>query len=170
MTFTPSHCSCLLYTSSYDQVTYAYATFNNIPTEEDLDVVEKEINKITREKIEMCIRDRFCRQGMVEPIEILPDGRIPQVEITTSGPSGAPLPAVELREMCIRDSRVCNAILEAWAPGAQGGEAIAALLTGTANPCGKLPCTVARHEGQIPVYYNHPTNTCYCLLYTSRCV
>lgn len=36
---------------SYDQVTYAYATFNNIPTEEDLDVVEEEINKITREKI-----------------------------------------------------------------------------------------------------------------------
>lgn len=59
--------------------------------------------------------------------------------------------------------RVCNAILEAWAPGAQGGEAIAALLTGTANPCGKLPCTVARHEGQIPVYYNHPTNTCYSM-------
>lgn len=41
----------------------------------------------------------FCRQGMVEPIEILPDGRIPQVEITTSGPNGAPLPAVELREL-----------------------------------------------------------------------
>lgn len=36
---------------SYDQVVYAYATFNNIPTEEDLDVVEEEINKITREKI-----------------------------------------------------------------------------------------------------------------------
>ena len=41
----------------------------------------------------------FCRQGMVEPIEILPDGRIPQVEITTSGPNGAPLPAVELPEL-----------------------------------------------------------------------
>ena len=36
---------------------------------------------------------------MVEPIEILPDGRIPQVEITTSGPNGTPLPAVELREL-----------------------------------------------------------------------
>lgn len=35
----------------YDQVTYAYATFNNIPTEEDLDVVEEAINEITREKI-----------------------------------------------------------------------------------------------------------------------
>ena len=36
---------------NYDQVTYAYCTFNNIPTEEDLDVVEDAINQITREKI-----------------------------------------------------------------------------------------------------------------------
>ncbi|MDO5426057.1 MAG: ABC transporter substrate-binding protein [Eubacteriales bacterium] len=35
----------------YDQVVYAYATFNNIPSEEDLDVVEEAINEITREKI-----------------------------------------------------------------------------------------------------------------------
>lgn len=37
--------------SEYDQVTYAYCTFNNIPTEEDLDEVEEAINEITREKI-----------------------------------------------------------------------------------------------------------------------
>ncbi|MCM1217424.1 MAG: ABC transporter substrate-binding protein [Lachnospiraceae bacterium] len=36
---------------SYAQVTYAYSTFNNIPTEETLDTIEEEINKITREKI-----------------------------------------------------------------------------------------------------------------------
>ncbi len=36
---------------SYDQVVYSYCTFNNIPTEEDLDVVEEAINEITREKI-----------------------------------------------------------------------------------------------------------------------
>lgn len=36
---------------NYEQVTYAYSTFNNIPTEEDLDVVEEAINQITREKI-----------------------------------------------------------------------------------------------------------------------
>ena len=35
----------------YDQVTYAYATFNNIPAGEDLDTVEEAINEITREKI-----------------------------------------------------------------------------------------------------------------------
>lgn len=38
-------------TGSYDQITYAYATFNNIPTEEDLGEVQEAVNKITREKI-----------------------------------------------------------------------------------------------------------------------
>ena len=37
--------------SEFDQVTYAYATFNNIPAEEDLAVVEEAINEITREEI-----------------------------------------------------------------------------------------------------------------------
>ena len=36
---------------SYDQVTFAYATFNNIPTAENLAPVEEAINAITREKI-----------------------------------------------------------------------------------------------------------------------
>lgn len=33
----------------------------------------------------------FSRQGCIEPIAILEDGTIPQVEITTSGPNGGPL-------------------------------------------------------------------------------
>ncbi len=37
--------------NGYDQVTYAFVTFNNIPSEEALDDVEEAINKITREKI-----------------------------------------------------------------------------------------------------------------------
>ncbi len=36
---------------SYDQVVYAFSTFNNIPADEDLDTVEEAINEITREKI-----------------------------------------------------------------------------------------------------------------------
>ena len=46
------------------------------------------------------------------------------------------------------------AILEAWNCGEQGGNAIADILFGDYNPCGKLPVTVARHSGQLPVYYN----------------
>lgn len=37
--------------ASYDKVVYAYATFNNMPSNETLDTVEEAINQITREKI-----------------------------------------------------------------------------------------------------------------------
>jgi beta-glucosidase len=48
-----------------------------------------------------------------------------------------------------------NAILEAWLPGEEGGAAIAQALFGEANPGGKLPVTVARSVGQLPICYNH---------------
>ncbi len=48
-----------------------------------------------------------------------------------------------------------NAVLEAWYPGEQGGNAIADALLGTVNPGGKLPVTVARDVGQLPMFYNH---------------
>jgi beta-glucosidase len=47
-----------------------------------------------------------------------------------------------------------SAILEAWFPGTQGGNAIADLLFGDANPAGKLPVTWPRNVGQEPLYYN----------------
>lgn len=45
-------------------------------------------------------------------------------------------------------------ILEAWFPGVQGGNAVADLLFGDANPAGKLPVTWPRNVGQEPLYYN----------------
>jgi beta-glucosidase len=47
------------------------------------------------------------------------------------------------------------AILQAWLPGEEGAEAVAEVLFGEVNPGGKLPITVPRHVGQIPIYYNH---------------
>lgn len=48
-----------------------------------------------------------------------------------------------------------DAILETWYAGEQQGTAIAGALFGTVNPGGKLPVTVARNVGQLPLFYNH---------------
>jgi beta-glucosidase len=47
-----------------------------------------------------------------------------------------------------------NALLEGWYPGQEGGTAIADVLFGDANPGGKLPVTIARSIGQLPMFYN----------------
>jgi len=47
-----------------------------------------------------------------------------------------------------------NALLECWYPGQEGGAAMADILFGDVNPGAKLPVTVARDAGQIPVFYN----------------
>ena len=45
------------------------------------------------------------------------------------------------------------AILEAWFPGVEGGNAIVDLLFGDVAPSGKLPVTVPRNVGQVPIYH-----------------
>ncbi len=47
------------------------------------------------------------------------------------------------------------AIVEAWIPGEEGGNAIADVLFGDFNPGGKLPVTFPGKVGQIPAYYGH---------------
>jgi len=64
--------------------------------------------------------------------------------------NGRPLVLTELDE-------IAPAILTMWFPGTEGGNAVANLLFGKANPCGKLPMTFPKSVGQIPIYYNHPS-------------
>ncbi len=47
------------------------------------------------------------------------------------------------------------AILEAWFPGTEAGNAVADVLFGNYNPSGKITMSFPRNVGQIPIYYNH---------------
>lgn len=51
-------------------------------------------------------------------------------------------------------SEVSDALLTAWYPGEQGGNGIVDVLLGDYNPSGRLPISVPRNEGQLPVYYS----------------
>jgi beta-glucosidase len=62
--------------------------------------------------------------------------------------SGRPLALPELNASV-------PAILHMWMPGTEGGNAVADLLLGKENPCGKLSMSFPRAVGQCPIYYNH---------------
>ncbi len=54
----------------------------------------------------------------------------------------------------VRISQEANAIIEGWYLGEQTGNAVADVLFGDANPGGKLPVTIPRSVGQLPMFYN----------------
>lgn len=54
-----------------------------------------------------------------------------------------------------------QALLTAWYPGEQGGMGIADILFGDYNPAGRLPVSVPRNEGQLPVFYSQGTQRDY---------
>ena len=60
------------------------------------------------------------------------------------------------RPLALSDvEKLADAILYVWQPGTEGGNAIANLIYGKVNPCGKTVMSFPRSVGQCPVYYNH---------------
>ena len=53
------------------------------------------------------------------------------------------------------ETKTCNAIVQAWYPGQEGGQALSDVLFGDVAPSGKLPVTFYRNIGQVPDYEDY---------------
>jgi beta-glucosidase len=53
------------------------------------------------------------------------------------------------------ETETCDAILQAWYPGEQGGQAVADVLYGDYNPSGKLPVTFYKSSTQLPDFEDY---------------
>jgi beta-glucosidase len=118
-------------------------------TEADVAIlVVGERSGLTREAVSGEARDR---------LEIGLPGRQPELVAAVTA-TGTPvvLVVVSGRPLAIpAEAALASAVLYVWLPGHEGPEAVADVLIGDVNPGGKLPMTVPRHVGQIPVYYGH---------------
>lgn len=96
--------------------------------------------------------------------ELTPPG-VQQELIRELHKTGKPVVLVMVhgRAYCISwEKENIPAILEAWYPGSEGGNAVAHILFGEVNPSGKLTVSVPQSEGHIPVFYNYkPTGRGY---------
>jgi beta-glucosidase len=75
--------------------------------------------------------------------------------------TGKPIVALLINGRALAVNRLAekaNALLEAWYPGQEGGNAVADVLFGKVNPGGKLPVSFPRSVGELPAYYDrHPS-------------
>lgn len=75
--------------------------------------------------------------------------------------TGKPIVAVIINGKPLNNEWVTSnipAIIDVWEPGMYGGQALAEILLGKISPSGKLPITIPKHAGQVPMFYYQNTS------------
>ncbi|MFD6379379.1 glycoside hydrolase family 3 N-terminal domain-containing protein [Streptomyces albidoflavus] len=96
-----------------------------------------------------------CGEGVDLAELALPEGQSALLDTITA--TGVPVVVVLVqgRPHALPDlTGRAAAVLSAWYPGPWGGQAVADVLLGTAEPTGRLPVSVPRTAAQLPVFYN----------------
>ncbi|WP_343697090.1 glycoside hydrolase family 3 N-terminal domain-containing protein [Flavobacterium sp.] len=105
-------------------------------------VVLGESNELVEENRDVASLDLFgMQQELIEEIQ----------------KTGTPVVCVLLNGRPLSTNWIAEnipAVLEGWFPGELGGRAVADVLFGDYNPGGRLPITVPKSVGQLPIYYN----------------
>ena len=105
-------------------------------------VVLGESNELVEENRDVASLDLFgIQQQLIEEIQ----------------KTGTPVVCVLLNGRPLSTNWIAEnipAVIEGWFPGEFGGRAVADVLFGDYNPAGRLPITVPKSVGQLPIYYN----------------
>ncbi|GHT73563.1 glucan 1,4-alpha-glucosidase [Bacteroidia bacterium] len=89
------------------------------------------------------------KQADVDMIQAAAKGGKPVVSVLLNGRPLVFTPVVENS----------SAVLEAWFPGENGGNAVVDVLFGDYNPSGRLTISIPKYQGQVPVYYSKKTSS-----------
>ena len=106
---------------------------------------------------EQTAREAWSRQHLGDRMSLDLIGRQGEL-VTAMLATGKPVVALLFngRPLAINDvAQRVPAILECWYLGQECGHAVAEVLFGDHNPGGKLPISIPRSVGQLPVFYNH---------------
>ena len=101
---------------------------------------------------------RGCSSGEANDRATLGLPGVQQELLAAVAATGKPLVLVILdgRPLALTDAiEKADAAILAFPPGEEGGTAIADVLTGRINPPGRLPVSMPRDQGQMPLYYSH---------------